>query len=763
MARVHAWLARAEPYDRRVKRLVPVVLIAAVAWMLYLSLETGPGATSEHAATDGARVPQLQERELAAVDVGSTRTEQGEAARPSAATAEPAPAPRRRVSVRVVDRAGAPVSGAAVAFCAAELGEWQIDQSLLTDEDGTAEFQDLGYIRDEQRRLRVTTSLVRCDPEFVEFTLAELPDLPLSLVVKASCTIEVRATDAAGRPLGIPVTLWIATDEDAHVAWPFGLGLHDRVSITSGAGTARFECVGLGLPLVADAHVQGAVFVRRPVEPVNTPGLLIHVDVPLERANPLLRATLVDENGRPLAHWSGSAWLRRGEAIDSYSIGRFETDELGRAEILVSIAYRDLSAVDQVAIVLSAPNELDLRADAPLPLARRTTPGLQRDEHDFGVLVCTADSFFCSGRVVDDEQRPVAGACVSITIEEPAWSSVRDPRVPVDTQGRFSVSWAGEELELTLQAAAGAARKAAPRTVGRGERDLVFTLPSGAALGALEGTVLLPDGISLDDFDVRITRDSPDGSSVDCSCTTSASGGFVVREALAGEYGVHIEWLSSVTVLADVRGLVVRAGETTHAAPIDVRDSIHVLRVELVDEDGAPLVDGRVCAFRDGKSLGWAECDASGVAVLPLEFADVEVVASAPGFGPRRAAAAAGRVRLELARGVNATLVGPALDARASDFELRLNFSFAGPEDQACEASSVPALLDARGKGTATFGLAGRYQLFDARLVHRTTGAEFELELGAPLFVSIRAEGGEHAVDLPSAALDAALARAAAR
>ncbi|MCC6406983.1 MAG: hypothetical protein IT453_07445 [Planctomycetes bacterium] len=274
--------------------------------------------------------------------------------------------------------------------------------------------------------------------------------------------------------------------------------------------------------------------------------------------------------------------------------------------------------------------------------------------------------------------------------------------------------------------------------------------------------MILPDGVTMEHLDLSIGRVLEDGSRAGSNFASSYTGAFRVQDTPTGEYAVRVEFSNSAEVLADVRGIFVRGGETTQSA-IDLRDRVACVRVELVDEHDVPLVEGSVCASRNGVGLRAAETGPDGVAVLPLDVPTCDVVASAPGFRPQRALGVSGHVRLVLARGFVARLRGPLLDSIASDYDLRLNFWLHDEVRDACFRRSVMCLLGADGRGTSTFGVAGLYVLGDARLVHRLTGAEFELGLDPFPTVTIAEDDLEHAVEVPHAALRAAIDRALGR
>ncbi|MBI5434965.1 MAG: hypothetical protein HZA52_19180 [Planctomycetes bacterium] len=666
-------------------------------------------------------------------------------------------------SVVVVDRAGRAVGDIAVALCVPEFDGWRLDRTVLTNEAGLAEFQGLEKWRDEHAKLRVGLSLARCEPEFVEFALAELPREPMRLVVEDSGTLEVRATESNGDPLGVPLTLWIATDADAPIAWPFSLALHDRVRTTSQDGTATFRHVGVGLPIVADAELEGAQFERRWIDGPHVGGEVVRVDVPLERIDAVFRAELVDEESKPLANVNGIAYFHRDRSKDRDGFLRFESDASGRVHTFVPTATWKPSAVVEVTFVGRRANEPGRRVRCLLPKPTRSPTRVSRDEYDFGVLVCVADPFFCAGQVLDTRGRPVADAIVTLNLNKVPTRADRDFQEAVDAEGRFVIGWTADADEVALMANAGSNRRSERVIAARGARGVVLTLPAAEGVGTLEGRVVLPDGVTMDHFDLSIERVLEDGSRAGCNFAHSDTGGFRVQDTPAGEYAVRVEFSTSPEALADVRGIIVRGGQTTQAPPIDLRERLVCVRVELVDEHDTPLVDGSVCASRDGARLRAAEAGPDGVAVLPLDVSTCDVAASAPGFRPKRALGVSGHVRLVLARGFVARLRGPVLDPIASDYDLRLNFWLKDEERDTCFRRSVMCLLGADGRGTSTFGVAGVYELGDARLVRRLTGTEFELGLDPFPTVTIAEDDLEHVVEVPDAALRAAVDRALGR
>ncbi|MCC6406982.1 MAG: hypothetical protein IT453_07440 [Planctomycetes bacterium] len=668
---------------------------------------------------------------------------------------------RRAIEVAVVDRLGVPAADVRVALCRLRLGAWEAHASASTDAHGHVELYGLEEAAsDETAPLRIATTLVGCEPEFVEFNRANAPAEPVRLVIADTGVVEAVTTDARGEPLPIAARLDVWVDERAVSPMPFAVALRDRQFATTRDGRARFERIGLGLSLRVDAYFEGSSFTDRIVPGPRVADEVVHVAVPLDEAHPIVRARLVATDGSAFANRRVRIGGVNPEGQRQELFDECRTDADGRLRLCQSLKWSFPERLLEVDVDVVEPGARVARARTTWPVAHEVRDIVPRQEHDFGELVCVTDPFFCSGHVVDATEAPSDSAEVGARWRavggETAWAAV----TLANSRGEFELGVPAEIGEIEVTAVARESNALAPfQTVTRGAKNVVLTLPAEIQSCTLRGHFVWPEG--LGSSDIQLAIDPADGRQRHwANWDEGENGPFEAYVAIAGRSALVV--LFEDEEVARVEGIELRGGEITEIAPIDLRERIHALRFEVVDERGAPLGDGTVCELHGDEYVNHVSVSADGRAVLPSLGTTIDVVASAPGRSSRVFRGVASGAKLELGPGATARIRAPSLGDAGAEFALAVELAYCD-DDLALAFSDDLAVVFAEHDlaAVAAPGL-GDYCVRSALLVHRKSGARFELDFRSddqPI-VTLVAAPAESALSLPADALTAALARA---
>lgn len=515
-------------------------------------------------AAGRAVLPRWQGEDLAlAVWSGSLRT----AARAGAGMRELTlvlPAARRQV-LEVVTDGGRPAAGW---LLAAGREAWPVG---WTDDAGRIALRLPVDVRSDGLRAVLAHRDGRAAA--VELGAAALPSIVLP---DDPATIGGRVVDAAGRPVA-GALVW-ADDE-----W-------SRAVVADGSG--RFRLLPSRWPAIVFAAAPGyrppqlldGVEVRRP--PAD--------DVVLRlTAVAALRGEVVDREDRPVAGVFLSITPldrpRRYRGRRSDEGGRFHF-----AELEPGIRYR-----------LTASKEgYLLRYLTVAPLDARTS----RHQR---IVIEPYDRFV--GRVVDEDERPVAGARVILRGAVPSGDDRLPPQVKIyplrsDAGGHFEHRglFVGE-VDMTVEAEGYAPLKVAgvPVERGAGEQDLgTLILPRGAVLA---GRVVDPAGAPVAAAEIRARpaesiaslKPAADAPPPSAQATSDEDGHFALRDLLPGSI-VDLEVEAAEFTPARLRQVPVApsAGDEGGEEPLEiVLQPALRLAVRVVDGDGAPLAGARVRAL----------------------------------------------------------------------------------------------------------------------------------------------------------------------
>lgn len=667
----------------------------------------------------------------------------------------------RSVTIEVFDARGAPAANVEVALFEFELETWTSVETLTTDERGRAEFQELGYrTPDDRGRLRAATAFAACTPDFLEFEMEAPPTAPLRLELAATGSVALQVTDTRGEPIAVPAKLLLELDERTPGPLPFGLASRSGLVAWSDDGHAKFDGVGLGLELAASARLEGFEFTDRLVPGPNAAGELVTIQIPITRAHPRLRGRLVTADGEPLRTRPRLSVLEpdghERTLADALALGAN-----GEFQIHLRWYSTESPQYQELRIDAREPGAAPSCGRAPWPTPRAVLDVVPRDEYDVGDIVCAAEPFLCSGRVVfaDGSPAPLAEV-VSVWLDSGGQIVGRAYGV-ANEAGQFALGAPSDFDRLEIAACEADGNPWTQREpVTRGATDVVITLPNPYTSGALRGELIWPEGLTAGDIDFAL--DPADGGNrVWANWDENESGPFEITTAPLARAALLV--LFQDEVVARVDGIEVRANETTEIAPIDLRERIHAFRFELVDDDGRPLAAGNVCEIRGEEYVHHVDADARGVAVLPSLSTSLDVVASAPGRGSRLFTVVSTGGKLALPLGKRIAVRGPSLGDAGAEFALAVELTYCG-DDLAGVFSDDVALVFARNdRADATVSHLGQYCLRGALLVHRTSGARFVLELDDSPWVTLVEAPEESLVTLPAEALARALADATRR
>ena len=673
------------------------------------------------------------------------------------------------IAVDVVDRAGRPVSDVRVAVIAPDLDEWTVAASAVTDAAGRVALHMLeSNLEDESNALRVATTFVACSPEFVEFTLAPLPNEPLRFVIEDNGAVELTVTNARGEALPLAARLGLSLDDERAGDLPFGISAGERLFLPTSDGRARFERIGLGLPLAGYASLEGYSFTERMFDGPVAANDVVRISVPVEAADAIVRGRIVDVDGHGLGarRISATAQLTYADGSGSnQGVFRATTTEDGTFETRLSRSSGKVTSVVAIRASLAGSRSSSSLLNWPQP--RIDPVPVPHDVYELGDVVVALAPLFVTGRVIDESGEPFGSAEVGLMEQgsnQDEYSGLCNERT--DRLGRFEIGFEGTGENFVLTTVADNCVRFEPIEVRRGDRDVVLQLhhfaSASLAYGSLAGTILLPGGLTMEVVHLGIARVDATGRHSPRGFSQSDTGAFEVNQALAGQYSVSVRFDASE--IARVEGLEVRANETTRIAPIDLRERLQVLRFELVDEMGAPLSTGGVSSINgDDEYVNDAPAK-NGVVLLPSLTPRLNVFASSPGRRSVRFVGVESGAKLALPAGIVAKLRGPALGRDADEYEFTMTIDYFGDDEGGWFSDTATFVLAPDGSARVALPIAGEYVVESADLVNKLTRARFEVvpkytsEQRPPIVVTD--EASEALITLPPDARSDALRRA---
>lgn len=539
------------------------------------------------------------------------------------------------LSVRVVDRAGAPAEGVTVGVSSDVTNRGFSIVRARTDKEGLARFPHafhlLGESVDTSARLAVLLEELTEQPVGREFDPRDLPKEPIELVLPDGGECLVRVVDRDGKPALEPLEVQLATvgEDDFDVSdfqpW-WGNEVVRREGVTT--GVALFRGVQPGVRLVASASRPGGMAnysVRVPS--VRRLGERVEVELKLEGRQRIV-GRLLREDGAPLADSTLGLRYLWGEddpaEAQSYELEyKPHTDVQGRFEIEFNMGDwndDDESSATFELAQLDARGEVTAIARVELPVR------LPQGEFDVGTLRLVAVPEFASGVTLDAERRPVGGVRVSVYVpSEDESGEFEDARADTefalsDAQGRFSLRLPARFRSVRLEA-----RKddlcSSRVAVERGASGVELLLePAGQIAGRVEWNGLA-SGVRL--FITAIAEGSSSNAPAVPWVPVQADGPFFVRGLRPGRYTIDVRTMEGDEPLASAAGVEVRSGETTRDPrldPLKLGASMRVATLTILDGAGNPLSQDLnvIARYKDdnGDDYQWVPIVAGRAAVL---------------------------------------------------------------------------------------------------------------------------------------------------
>jgi hypothetical protein len=227
---------------------------------------------------------------------------------------------------------------------------------------------------------------------------------------------------------------------------------------------------------------------------------------------------------------------------------------------------------------------------------------------------------------VDADGRPFLGAWVHM------FPCFPPRRVPVDDQGRFAISGESSTSPVHVMAGAPGLPDSERVAVHHGDDEVTLVLRAG---GTLAGQVLLAEGIPPAALRVEIqpnTAIEPHGrGGWPQSFSVGPQGAFTSEPCVPGSARARICLRSEVLWSSDA--VPVRAGEVTGLQPIDLREVVRLISVQVTDENGAPIPRGGVTQLdAEGDWMDSLELGRTGRIALVASQPYVDLRIDAPGF-----------------------------------------------------------------------------------------------------------------------------------
>jgi stage V sporulation protein SpoVS len=665
-----------------------------------------------------------------------------------------------RVHVEIVDGRGVPASGVDVRLFEPRLDEWEDAYPTTTDEHGRAVFViERPDPTDEPVNYRLATPFVACEPEFHEFASSSPPSDVFRLTIGDTGSVELFVTNSDAKRVEVPALLTLEVNAEVRDALAFGLANGGRRSTPTAEGRARFERIGLGLRLHGGAYLHGYRFSERTITGPGEAGESISSAVPIEQVQSLMRGRIVDPDGKPLAqrrllgrtllsYADGSA----GE-VDVLRAGR--SDEDGRFEVLMAY-FHPGQIGPTIEILARRAGGASATGSAPIPQPIQEGVAIARDVYDLGEVVLTVQPAFVCGQVFDEYG--VATGRVSVEFFElDADGAQRFRGVEYAAgDGAFEFRCADCPESLLVRATSESHATGEPHTVTRGQTDVALRLGEFIESGAIRGKLLLPQGADGEELHLQFTRSF--GSSSGVGYERTSAGEFLADRLLPGAYSLRV--ILQGKALAHIEGIEVAPTKTTMLEPIDLRERVHTISVCVRDSVGAPIRAATVRMLDEDINVSNVETDAKGCATLTSLSTSYDLLVSAVGFQPRVILGATSGLEVALDAGLDVQIRRPELGEAARDFELHVELCYVGPELPGVHSDHLVLALPSEAPTVVRLPFAGRYELFDAKWIHRVTRAEWPLELPDEPLIAVVGERAEFTLDWPTAALLEALERA---
>lgn len=413
------------------------------------------------------------------------------------------------LTVHVRDERGRPRRGVHVGLgrCDDPSSFWED----VTDTRGECRIPNVDTLIEEYGVQSGTPFAVRvaspCRPRVEEWLYPDrLPDAPIDLVLPATGSLRVTVVDAARVRVPVSGEISVGTGDEPASGRPSFADMSGAGRYRLVDGAVIIEDVGLGLDFWLDADLPGtgdaSVAVRGPL----VAGEQVAVEIPLEEDHTLLVGRLVDESGKPLAHatFDWRRLLDDGANVQASGRNKLTTDAEGRFQWTLrrstKVTGDSTHRTGYLCDLSHGVKRLQATIDFPLEIATAVT--------DLGDVVVALRGPLFSGKVVDEEERGVAG----ISIEPQIRSENGESNIETfDTQisaadGTFAIFGPCLALDfvLAVYGAGISPNQLVPVSCRGGTAEVTI---HARTLGGLEGTALVDHDWSGEGLDVRFVHD----------------------------------------------------------------------------------------------------------------------------------------------------------------------------------------------------------------------------------------------------------------
>ncbi len=599
-------------------------------------------------------------------------------------------APAHSVVFEVFDRRGAPVAGAPVGLQMARgFNASGIAWRGWTGADGRVRLPNLehamrqGY---DSTYLPYAGVLGPLGIDRVALDPANPPDGPVRFVLPAfgSLRVELRLPpDAHGA-----LDFWVSAVEigaSRSSAPPVrGYEFPQLAKPVNGRTEVLWTHVGVGVELLVE--VGSNALWRSASLHVNGPsreGEEVHAVMELESGGSRIAGRLVDSEGSPVTGRRVWMWMRELDAppMRDEELQHVVVDADGRFRCLVDPHFAATPCSWRLTLEDGSARGVDAPARTVVPLVDGVL--------ELGDVVLEELPRFVAGRAVHADGTPAREVEVSVA----RWTRTggEGSREFWDWTNAVATSDTDKGGYFKLFGDPPPGRYAVSARMGeygfgqfvpfeRGADDVEIVLPD---FGGLAGRLLLPDGVDPAALRIELALEPGSGLDLDAWLAPRSDGAFEFQRLPVGLHRIAIRraWDDPDRPPPfEVSAVRVAAEKTTRDGrldPLDLRDSLHALELQIVDSNGEPVHDGHVALSSHGAAdnrsarvrfeRGRARLCGLGVS------SDVEVVA--PGFRTARRENVRGVVRVELERGHGVLVQVPAeLDLAPGAPELHLGF-----------------------------------------------------------------------------------------
>ncbi len=493
-------------------------------------------------------------------------------------------------------------------------GRWQRgDIEEVTDADGRVLLRhaQLSLAGERQESpWHVSLAIPLAEPVQQRIKLESLPSMPIVLRAPATGAIEFTLLDHLGELVRERAYVIVQTPEKPDpsvIQSDSGFNPADErgaVTARSETGTMRIDHVGLGLKLEYGAMFPISEWYERgEIDGPQDPGQLLRLTLRQQSSPRMISGKILTSDGAPYASQVGVP-MRVGH-IGGSSGFRLDTDDAG---VFRMVARRSIREKDRQRTATVTVVDKERPGTVLLACGRYDGPHVE-GEKDLGEFRLGGETV-AAGRVVDQAGKPIADATITlqwrITVADgkPNWRDYYEPEAELprtSDDGRFAFlgTVPGANFRLRILCP-GFERIDLPVELGSRDVEVVMKRTT-----ELRFELLLPDFLSADELRIGVIKDSEAGMD---------------RGRLLGEWmpisgeldrllglpdgALEFQvWTQSNMLLAHVEGIAAATDgvrEDPRLTPLDLRNTVHELELELDFGNAAPAEVGRV--WRAGAS-----------------------------------------------------------------------------------------------------------------------------------------------------------------